>query len=209
MFFPRDVKPITGRINKIPRWSIRCPRPRAASRTAASPRLPCAPSPALYTWLKDPQSLTAKLIASSQHQFRVQVVRQTLGRAQTNECLALRIKTTQRCLIREVILVGQEQPWVFARSILPLSSLTGRLRHLRYRGSKPLGAFLFSQPDLERHPIAVALINRHHNYVPIEYLDNDPVWGRRSIFVLDNKPLLVSEVFLPPFVRRLNQSGCR
>ena len=99
---------------------------------------------------------------------------------------------------------AQDQAWVFARSVLPLSSLVGVLRHLRKQGNRPLGAFLFSQPKLIRSPIALSLINRHHNYVPAVFMGNAPVWGRRSIFYVANKPLLVSEVFLPSFPAALN-----
>lgn len=102
-------------------------------------------------------------------------------------------------MLREVVLMGHNQPWVFARSLLPLTSLTGPLRHLRKQGTSPLGAFLFSQPHLQRSPIALGLISRHHAYVPAELMGDAPVWGRRSIFYVAGEPLLVSEVFLPGF----------
>lgn len=127
------------------------------------------------------------------------MLRQVHGRASHSEALVLGIDFGERCLIREVILCGHSQHWVFARSVLPLSSLTGTLRHLRKQGARPLGAFLFSQPHLQRSPIALSLISSHHGYVPAELLGDAAVWGRRSIFSIDNKPLLVSEVFLPEF----------
>ena len=147
----------------------------------------------------DSGSLTAKLIKHSQGNFRVHVLRQVHARASRSEALALGIPAQQLCLIREVILMGHDQPWVFARSVLPLTSLTGRLRHLRKQGNRPLGAFLFSQPQLTRSPIALSLISRHHGYVPAALMSDKPVWGRRSIFYVDSKPLLVSEVFLDRF----------
>ena len=162
-------------------------------------QLPLHPSTGLGSWLLDSGSLTAKLLKLSHGDFKVQVLRQVHGRASRSEALALGIGFHARCLIREVILRGHDQPWVFARSVLPLSSLTGSLRHLRKQGTRPLGAFLFSHPHLKRSPIALALISGHHCYLPAALLGADPVWGRRSIFSLDNKPLLVSEVFLPDF----------
>ena len=161
--------------------------------------LPLHPSPSLQNWLLDAGSLTAKLIKLSQGNFRVQVLQQVYGRATRSEALALGISFNSLCLIREVVLRGQDQPWVFARSVLPLTSLTGPLRHLRKQGTRPLGAFLFSQPHLKRSPIALSLISGHHGYVPRELIAHSPVWGRRSVFSLDDKPLLVSEVFLPGF----------
>jgi chorismate lyase len=157
----------------------------------------------LRQWLLDKGSLTAKLVRLSEGEFRVKVLRQTKSRVGRGEALALGIKPSELTLVREVILMGRDHAWVFARSVLPLSSLTGRLRHLRKQGNRPLGAFLFNQPQLKRSPIAVAHISRHHRYVPAELLgDQKSVWGRRSIFDIDGKKLLVSEVFLPGFPKR-------
>lgn len=158
-----------------------------------------APNANLRPWLLDKGSLTAKLIHLSQGDFRVEVVRQVYSRASRSEAEALGIAQQRISLIREVVLMGCNQPWVFARSVLPLSSISGKLRHLRKQGGRPLGAFLFNQPQLVRSPIALALINRHHGYVPATLMGEDSLWGRRSIFYVAGKPLLVSEVFLPDF----------
>jgi chorismate lyase len=161
------------------------------------------PSLAMQDWLTDSGSLTARLIAQSSGQFKVQLVRQIIGLPCLNECHALGMKRPALALIREVILCGNGEPWVFARSILPLASLTGRLRHLRKQGTRPLGAFLFSQPQLTRSAIAVARISRDHAYVPGDLVGDQLLWGRRSVFYLQQKPLLVSEVFLPAFAAQL------
>lgn len=158
------------------------------------------PSPALRDWLGDSGSLTARLIAQSEGNFKVRVVRQIIGRPTLNERQVLGMRQPALALIREVILFGCNEPWVFARSILPLTSLTGSLRHLRKQNNRPLGAFLFSQPQLQRSAIAVARISRDHAYVPLDLAANQPLWGRRSVFYLQRKPLLVSEVFLPAFI---------
>lgn len=161
---------------------------------------PQRPPAKLQDWLTDNGSLTARLISCSQGQFSVKVLRQQLGIPSLNERRVLGMGRPRQALIREVILCGKGTPWVFARSILPLSSLTGSLRHLRQQGSRPLGAFLFSQPHLVRSAIAVARISRDHAYMPAELCGKGHLWGRRSVFYLHAKPLLVSEVFLPDFM---------
>lgn len=161
------------------------------------------PAAILQDWLEDSGSLTARLIAFSEGQFEVKVLRQEIGIPSLNERKVLAMRRPARALIREVVLCGKGEPWVFARSILPLSSLTGPLRHLRQQDNRPLGAFLFSQPHLLRSAIAVAHISRDHAYVPAELMGKTHLWGRRSVFYLHAKPLLVSEVFLPGFVSRL------
>ena len=168
------------------------------------------PQLALQDWLSHSGSLTARLIDASSGQFTVQVLRQVIAVPRLDERRVLGMQRPALALIREVILCGNQQPWVFARSILPLASLTGRLRHLRKQGSRPLGAFLFSQPQLVRSAIAVARISRDHAYVPADLAGDLPLWGRRSIFALcaqasQQKPLLVSEVFLPAFTARLER----
>jgi chorismate lyase len=160
---------------------------------------PLQPNSGLRPWLLDAGSLTTKLIQLSGGTFRVAVLRQVFARATADEARALGIAYARLCLVREVVLLGQDEPWVFARSVLPLGSLTGRLRHLRKQGIRPLGAFLFSQPRLIRSPIELALIQPRHRYVPHELMLDESLFGRRSIFWLDGKPLLVSEVFLPAF----------
>lgn len=161
------------------------------------------PASVMQDWLSDSGSLTARLIAKSGGQFNVRVVRQIIGVPRLNERQALRMQRPTLALIREVILQGKDEPWVFARSILPLSSLTGSLRHLRKQGNRPLGAFLFNQPQLTRSAIAVAQISRDHAYVPTDLVGNQRLWGRRSVFYLHRKPLLVSEVFLPALADQL------
>jgi len=186
----------------LPRAVISTPR---SSRWRQRRQLPshCRPPRALHSWLDDSGSLTARLIAFSQGQFHVEVLQQGLGIPSRDEQQQLHMKRPGLALIREVILCGHKQPWVFARSVLPLSSLTGELRHLRKYTARPLGAFLFRQPHLQRSTIAVAAFNADDSYVPAGLAHQFPLWGRRSVFALRGKPLLVSEVFLPALCEQL------
>lgn len=159
----------------------------------------------MQDWLQHSGSLTARLIDASEGQFHVEIVRQFIGIPELNERQALGMKRPALAMIREVLLCGHGEPWVFARSLLPLASLTGKLRHLRKQNTRPLGAFLFSQPQLTRSAIAVAQISRDHAYVPGNLIGDNRLWGRRSVFYLQQKPLLVSEVFLPAFVAQLDR----
>ena len=154
----------------------------------------------LKSWLLGRGSLTSGLVEASAGDFRVEVLSQSVANVYPSERQLLGLKSGQRALVREVILLGCGQPWVFARSILPLSTLTGRLRALRRLDSRPLGHHLFSFPNMRRGNIELAQIGRQERYLPAAYRSaNQPLWGRRSAFYLDSKPLLVSEVFLPAF----------
>lgn len=155
----------------------------------------------LRGWLLDQSSLTAKLIELSGGDFEVQVLRQHIGRPSLSERRRLGLGLGNWVLVREVVLLGRGEPWVFARSLVPLTSLVGPLRQLRHLRARPLGAFLFAQPGLSRDPMEVSRILSANTYVPQSLQGKAPLWGRRSVFRLSGRPLLVSEVFLEPFSR--------
>lgn len=153
-----------------------------------------------HSWLSDTGSLTDRLLKLSHGDLRVKIINQRLQRPRLSERQKLCLDNRALALVREVILFGLEQPWVYARSVLPLATMTGRLRKLRHLDNRPLGALLFNDPSMTREPVQVAcfksisLLNSAQLDVSVS-----PLWGRRSVFRLDKKPLLVSEIFLHPF----------
>jgi len=155
-------------------------------------------------WLSDTGSLTQRLIDACNGELTVQVLRQNLGVPRLSERRALGLPQRRQALIREVILLGGGIPWVYARSIIPLSTLTGRLRRLRQLDNRPLGALLFSEPSMCREPVEIACYTSAQMPTALA-AKQSTMWGRRSVFRLHNKPLLVSEIFLPDF-KPYNQS---
>jgi len=153
----------------------------------------------LTDWLYDPTSLTARLKKHSDN-FRVEVIGQHVEPCQACEANAT-ITTGEQVLVREVLLYCDQQPQVFARSLLPLTSLTGEEQQLAHLGTQPLGQVLFNNPQLERQSIAIASFNMHSTVgllcKDLALPTQDKLWGRRSLFVLNKKPIMVAEVFLP------------
>jgi chorismate--pyruvate lyase len=143
-------------------------------------------------WLSDAGSLTARLLEASNGDLKVRVLQQSLDVPKFSERQLLGISDRRRAMVREVILYGENKPWVYARSILPLTTLSGRLRKLRRLSNQPLGELLFKDPTMRREPVQVVCFDSASGV-------NHSIWGRRSVFTLDNKPLLVAEVFLPDF----------
>lgn len=153
-----------------------------------------------WRWLLDRGSLSQHLTAASNGAFRVGILHQRLMRPQLSEQVALNMAVRGLALVREVLLYGNEQPWVFARSVLPLSSLTGAQRRWRKLDNRPLGALLFADPSMRRGAMQISRIKA--GQLPLSDILTNPdtsLWGRRSVFYVDQKPLLVSEVFLPAF----------
>ena len=154
----------------------------------------------LRDWLLDRGSLTNRLLEASAGQLKVQVLSQSLRRPSLSERRALSLPEHRLALVREVLLIGRGVPWVFARSVIPLQTLTGRLRKLRHLDTKPLGALLFSDPAMTREPLEWACIEPNGRALAQQLNNiNARLWGRRSVFKLSAKPLLVCEVFLPSF----------
>ena len=153
-------------------------------------------------WLLDQGSLTERLIKKSQNQFYVDVLRQAWNNPDPSEATLLGQDPSHPCLIREVLLYCFQQPWVYAKTVMPESSLNHELAHLRDFDNQPLGQLLFNTPGLIRSPFEVAQYTANH--LPIDVLkaisaDQICQWGRRSRFVVYDKPLLVNEIFLPAF----------
>ena len=153
----------------------------------------------LSLWLLDKGSLTAQLKSHSQ-QFRVEL----LGQQQMACTLADAndyIKVGEPVLVREVLLYCNEVAQVFARSLLPLSSLTGAGQQLANLGTKPLGQVLFNSPSVVRQSIELACFSSDSTVASLarqlKQTSNKNLWGRRSIFMVDDKPIMVAEVFLP------------
>ena len=159
-------------------------------------RLPATVRP----WLLDEGSLTARLIKASAGQFRVLVLNQHSAIPLAHERKALGLPPRQRALVREVLLICNDQPWVFARSIFPRHTLSGELAYLRKLKNQSLGALLFKDPNLTRQPFEIAQAQARHFGVPSHIAQqSEQLWGRRSVFALHHKPILVQEIFLPAF----------
>ncbi|TRX55194.1 chorismate--pyruvate lyase family protein [Thalassomonas sp. M1454] len=153
----------------------------------------------LNDWLLDPKSLTARL-KNQCNEFKVKVIGQRVEPCSSSEANN-NIKEGESVLIREVILICDDIPQVFARSLLPLNSLTGEQQALANLGEQPLGQVLFNNPKLHREVLEVARIKPSQRVCELASTLNLSVehdlWGRRSIFTIEGKPLMVAEVFLP------------
>ncbi|PKM22342.1 MAG: chorismate--pyruvate lyase [Gammaproteobacteria bacterium HGW-Gammaproteobacteria-14] len=144
-------------------------------------------------WLTDSSSLTRRLQRFGH--FSVTPLSQRVVRPQPAEALMLRQPPQHRALIREVLLYLDDSAVVFARSILPLTSLKGANRVLGHMARRSLGAELFRAPAAERRAIWLARIPPHR--LPLAVTET--CWGRQSLFYKRGQPLLVAEVFLPGF----------
>lgn len=152
----------------------------------------------LVDLLRDRGSLTQRMKRRCGGEFSVQVLSQQKLRLNRDEWLLLHMPAHERAVVREVLLLCDGQPWVYAHTVIPLSTLTGRETRLAKLGTKPLGAALFADPCLQRDIVEFGWLvpgSRQHGLAQLG--GDETAWGRRSRFLLHGKPLLVSEFFLP------------
>jgi len=156
-------------------------------------------------WLIDNGSLTTRL-----HQryanFSVKKVSLKYAKPFRDEASLLALKPHQRALIREVLLMGDNNPVVFAHSVLPHNALRGAWNKLGRLGNKPLGAVLFANPKVKRTPLEYKKLSCQH---PISmrvagHFNIQPkmLWARRSVFQLKCANILVTEIFLPQILEK-------
>lgn len=193
---------------------------RIVSRSTASRATPrwrshrrwlrqCVPD-ALRVWLLDNGSLTDRLKHCCQGRFSVRVLHESWRRPQLDEARALDMPVTALAWVRQVQLLCDGIPWVFARTVVPVTTLSGAQRRLAHLGNRPLGAYLFADPGMQRSPVQLARITCGSALFDdaVQGLSHKPhaIWGRRSVFRVGGKPLLVSEIFLPAIESEPGQS---
>ncbi|MDD5403661.1 MAG: chorismate lyase [Sulfuricella sp.] len=151
-------------------------------------------------WLIDSGSLTHRIQARCSR-FSVRGLRLAMDRPACDEAACVKLNPRELALLREVLLYCGETPVVFAHSVIPRMGLHGPWRNLSKLGSKPLGAALFADPQVERMPLQFKKLSRHHELYrrASRILPAPPahLWARRSVFTLRRQPILVTEVFLP------------
>ncbi|MBN6069930.1 chorismate lyase [Aggregatibacter actinomycetemcomitans] len=130
-------------------------------------------------WLFDKQSLTVKLKQACTR-FDVKVRSEKwIEKTFENETALL---PTEVYWCRKVLLFGDGIPWVEARTLIP-KALFAHYQDLSTLSNKPIGEWLFQQAP---------------NRQLIQWAQ-DPqsgLYARRSLFLVQNMPLLISELFL-------------
>ena len=94
------------------------------SFSAAALKNPAIHGP-LSHWLTLEGSLTRALQLRCREHFHVDILQEGFARPTVEEAHTLGIPVRQNAWIREVCLNGDNTPWVLARTIIPLATLSG------------------------------------------------------------------------------------
>lgn len=172
--------------------------------------MPQEPPVALMAWLIHPGSFMRRLKAHGIAQAKVQIVHQGWQYPSRDERKCLLLGERRYAWVREVLIRSHERVWMFARTVIPASTLTGAEQRLKHLKGRALGSVLFKNPGVWRSDFDWVCLEAKHlafkqleHYVP---LAADAVWGRRSQFYLHDKPLLLEEFFLPDLEKMIVSS---
>lgn len=165
---------------------------------------PAHPHP-LHDWLTDRGSLTEAIMAAFDD-FNLIRLQQTYARPNRDERRELGLRVHELAVTREVLLRNGDVPLVFAHSIVARADLRRQWRGLSRLGSRPLAEMLFRDATVARLPMEYRKIDRRHPLFvrarEVADFAAQTLWARRSVFVKEHRPLLVTEVFLPAIEQR-------
>ena len=127
-------------------------------------------------------------------QFQVHIIGQGNAPLHDSECNKLP-QPVDAYHVRETLLLADDVPWVFARSVIPTLLTQGEWKTL---GTSPLGKQLFNDKRFVRGAFEVAKMpSGQLSAVLASPTKLDYLYGRRSAFHFAGQDILVAEVFLP------------
>ncbi|OTE98010.1 chorismate--pyruvate lyase [Crenothrix sp. D3] len=153
----------------------------------------------MQSWTYESGSLTQRLRATYGNAVAVKVLFQQWRVPFLTERQSLGLHEQRVCLTREVLLHANGKPLILARTILPSATIKIANRSLSKLGTRPLGEVIFSYPHLERIAMDVSLINPNEwttRAVDVGHIQQ-PIWGRRTVYAIKHRQMLVIEFFLP------------
>jgi chorismate--pyruvate lyase len=158
-------------------------------------------APNLALWLQDPGSFMQRLRHSGVADARIDIMCERRQLPLREEILRLRLPARRYVLVREVLIHSARGRWMFARTVLPETTLSGQERKLARLQNHSLGSYLFKQKSMTRSHFEWTTLETEslwwrkiQNYLADVQAK---IWARRSVFHVRNKPLLLTEIFLP------------
>ncbi|MBJ7551203.1 chorismate--pyruvate lyase family protein [Marinomonas ostreistagni] len=154
----------------------------------------------ILPWLITRFSITAKLRQAGQ--LRVDVLEDSWQTPTPREQLRLRLKSRETARVRTVVLYLDNEPMLYARSIIPARSMKGSWRFLPYLGNQPLGGYVYKSRALRRSTTEVVKLP-----AGLIQNSNEALWARRSVFIEYGPGILVNEAFYPAISRATKMAG--
>ena len=137
----------------------------------------------IKSWLIEKGPITKRI--KSEESFKLNLIKDEISAVDDSEKKFLK-ETSDKIKVREVILMGNNIPRVYARSLIPIRTIENGFSKLGELGTKPLGDILFETEIFKKTDVVYA-----------QFQDKDSIfWGRKTKYIVKNMPLSVMEVFL-------------
>ena len=137
----------------------------------------------IISWLNEHGSITSRIKSFSN--FRLKLLRDGPGEVNAAED-DLIITNYKENNIREVVLFSDEEPFIYAKSILPLETIRLGLSALGNLNKNPLGDILFSNSEIKKKYMLFAKFESNKRIF----------YGRKGIYTVKGYPFSVCEIFL-------------
>ena len=137
----------------------------------------------ILSWLNESGSITSRIKSFSD--FKLKLLRDSPGEvdAAVDDLIISNYKENN---IREVLLYSDEEPLIYAKSIIPLETIRLGLDVLGNLKENPLGDILFSNPEIKKEYMLFSKFE----------LNKKIFYGRKGIYTVKGFPFSVCEIFL-------------
>ena len=137
----------------------------------------------ILSWLNESGSITSRIKSFSD--FKLKLLRDSPGEvdAAVDDLIISNYKENN---IREVLLYSDEEPLIYAKSIIPLETIRLGLGVLGNLKENPLGDILFSNPEIKKKYMLFAKFESNKKIF----------YGRKGIYTVKGFPFSVCEIFL-------------
>ena len=137
----------------------------------------------IKSWLVEKGPITKRI--KSEESFQLNLLKDEISYVEDVEKEFLDV-ISNNIKVREVILMGNNIPRVYAKSLIPIRTIDEGFSKLGKLGTKPLGDILFEKEIFKKTDMVYA-----------QFQNKDSMfWGRKTKYLVKNMPLSVMEVFL-------------
>ena len=137
----------------------------------------------IRSWLLENGPITKRIKKNGS--FKLQLIQDELSFIEQEDADFIDC-TSNEIKLREVILFCNDEPIVFAQTIIPVETISKGLEQLGNLGNKPLGDILFEKDIFTKDKVVYALFKN----------ESGIYWGRKAKYLVKGFKFSVMEVFL-------------
>ena len=140
-------------------------------------------SDSVKSWLTENGPITKRI--SVNEDFELSLIRDEINKVDETDKKYLNNEVGD-IKVREVILLGNKIPKVYAKSLIPVDTIEKGFSKLGSLGTKPLGDILFEKDIFNKTDTIYSTFSDEVNIF----------WGRKTKYLVKNLPFSVMEIFL-------------